>query len=94
MEKEVEEIESCSLRFPSQFSDLDDVFQFSYDAMVDVAGKFEPEVDISALLEDLQTYFMSDESEEDSAEDILHLIRDELEIAAFSKSSRCSIIQL
>jgi len=94
MEKEIEEIESAGLRFPNQFRSVEDVFQFSYDAMVDVSGEFEPETDISVLLEDLQTFLSSGEDQEDDTDDLRGLVEEELEIISFSNSSRCSIIDL
>ena len=94
MERDVEEIESTGLRFPSQFRNVEDVFQFSYDAMVDVSGQFEPETDISVLIEDLQTFLSSGEDQEDDIDDIRGLVQEELEIISFSKSSRCSVIDL
>ena len=80
MEKEIEEIESAGLRFPNQFRSVEDVFQFSYDAMVDVSGEFEPETDISVLLEDLQTFLSSGEDQEDDTDDLRGLVEEELEI--------------
>lgn len=94
MESDVQEIERTRLRFPSQFSTIEDVFAFSYDAMVDALGRFDPEVDIVDLLDDLHGFLSKEPDESGDVAAVLDLVQAEMEIMAFSRSSRCSIIHL
>jgi hypothetical protein len=94
-ERAVFKIENEAGRFPAQMLLIPNLFEFSFEeyrALLTTA--FSSNAELLAALRKTADFVQDSDIDAELKNDVIHLIKDEMEVVAFSQSARCSVISM
>lgn len=87
-------IDDSALPFPQQMLMVDDVFRFSFAEAQEVMRRIGLETDMATLMQDVSEDLRTAALDPGEADLVISLLAEEMEVVAFSRAARSSVIRL